>query len=203
MTRKKKKSAGSGSRGAREQLPPELFPALRDIFEWTRNQGIPAALVGGAAVCLHGAVRATDDIDLLVFTTKHPAEILQSLVAQGYVPRHSDPVEFAQAARVLLMTHVSSGVAVDVMLGMLPFDQACIELSIAKRAGFGTVRIAPPEALCVMKLIAGRPHDLRDVAQLVETFPELDKDWVFEQLTQYATLMESPETLERARTALR
>lgn len=184
-------------------MPPELFPALRDIFEWTRNQGIPAALVGGAAVCLHGAVRATDDIDLLVFTTKHPAEILQSLVAQGYVPRHSDPVEFAQAARVLLMTHVSSGVAVDVMLGMLPFDQACIELSIAKRAGFGTVRIAPPEALCVMKLIAGRPHDLRDVAQLVETFPELDKDWVFEQLTQYATLMESPETLERARTALR
>lgn len=183
-------------------MPPELFTALRDIFEWTRSQGIPAALVGGAAVCLHGAVRATDDIDVLVFTTKHPAEVLQSLVAHGYVPRHSDAVEFAQVARVLLMTHVRSGVAVDVMLGMLPFDEECVERSIAKRAGFGTVKIAPPEALCVMKLIAGRPHDLRDVAQLVETFPELDKNWVLEQLTEYATLMEAPETLERARTAL-
>jgi hypothetical protein len=84
---------------------------------------------------------------------------------------------------------------------MLPFEQDCIETSVLKHASFGRVRIARPEVLCVMKLIAGRPHDLRDVAQLIETFPKLDREWILDHMQQFAVLMEEPEALERAKTA--
>ena len=150
------------------------------------------------AVCLHGAVRTTDDVDILVVTLDSPAVVLKSLRAAGYQPRYADPVAFAEVARVLLVRHEQTGIEVDVMLGMLPFDQECIDRSVVKRGSFGTVRVASPEALCVMKLVAGRPHDLRDVAQLIELYPRMDRDWVMTYMTQYAELMESPEALERA-----
>jgi hypothetical protein len=85
---------------------------------------------------------------------------------------------------------------------MLPFEQDCVDGSVVKRASFGTIRIAAPEPLCVMKLIAGRPHDMRDVAQLVEAFPKLDRAWILAQMQQFAELMELPEALDRARAAL-
>lgn len=202
MARKKRGSAASGSSGAGGPLPPALPPVIVSILNWADTQNYPATIVGAVAVCLHGVVRSTDDVDLLVLTTDPPEQVLKSLEAAGYQPRFSDPVTFAEAARVLLVRHVASGVDVDVMLGMLPFERDCVAGSVTKRASFGTVRVAAPEPLCVMKLIAGRPHDMRDVAQLVEAFPNLDRAWVIEQMRQFADLMELPEALERARSAL-
>lgn len=202
MAKKKRKSARYGQSGARDKLPPALPPAIHDILAWADKCGYPATLVGAVAVCLHGAVRPTDDIDLLVLTTDAPEHVLQSLLAAGYTPRYADPAQFAEITRVLLMRHSETGVDVDIMLGMLPFEHDCVARSILKRGKFGSVRIAAPETLCVMKLIAGRPHDLRDVAQLLELYPKLDRDWVLEHIGQYVVMMENPEVLERARSIL-
>jgi hypothetical protein len=179
-----------------------LPPVILSILKWADSQDYPDTIVGAVAVCLHGFVRTTDDVDLLVMTTDSPSQVLESLEAAGYEPRFADPVVFAEASRVLLVRHSESGVDVDVMLGMLPFEQDCVDGSVVKRASFGTIRIAAPEPLCVMKLIAGRPHDMRDVAQLVEAFPKLDRAWILAQMQQFAELMELPEALDRARAAL-
>lgn len=184
-------------------LPPALPPAIRDIADWAQSREYPAALVGAVAVCPHGAARPTDDVDLLVVTTDSPEAVYESLKSAGYQPRYSDPVEFALTTRVLLMRHTATGVDVDIMLGMLPFDHERVQKGVAKRGSFGSVRIAAPETLCVMKLIAGRPHDLRDVAQLLELFPSLDRDYVMNHLHQYAELMERPEVIERAQAMFR
>lgn len=180
-------------------MSPALSAVIQDILKWADEQDYPAALVGAVAVCLHGSVRPTDDIDLLVLTTDSPARVLASLQAAGYEPRFADPVAFAENARVLLVRHAESEIDVDIMFGLLPFEHDCVLQAMVKQAAFGRVKIATPEALCVMKLIAGRPHDLRDAAQLAEIFPALDRLWVIEQVRQFAELMESPEVLKRAR----
>jgi hypothetical protein len=171
-------------------------------LKWAKSRDYPATLVGAVAVCLYGVVRPTDDVDLLVLTTDSPARVLASLEAAGYEPRFANPVAFAEAARILLVRHIESGVEVDVVLGMLPFEFECVDQSVVRQASFGRVRVARPEARCVMKLIAGRPHDLRDVAQLVGALPQLDRGWITDQIRQFAELMELPEVLERARAAL-
>lgn len=81
---------------------------------------------------------------------------------------------------------------------MLPFEQECIERAVSMEINESTVPVVTPEALCVMKLIAGRGQDLRDVGVLIETYPELDRKWILEHVQQYSVLMESPEVLERA-----
>jgi hypothetical protein len=197
--KKSAESAESGSSGAGAPLPPALSRAIRDIVNWAAGHDYPAALVGAVAVSLHGAARPTDDVDLLLLSTDAPGRMLASLQASGFEPRFPDPIAFAEDARVLLVRHVESGVDVDIMLGLLPFEHDCVARSEVRHTSFGQIRIARPEALCVMKLIAGRPHDLRDAAQLLEAYPELDRAWVLEQIRQIAELMESAEYLERAR----
>jgi hypothetical protein len=111
-----------------------LPPVILSILKWADSQDYPATIVGAVAVCLHGIVRTTDDVDLLVMTTDSPSQVLESLEAAGYEPRFADPVVFAEASRVLLVRHSESGVDVDVMLGMLPFEQDCVDGSVVKRA---------------------------------------------------------------------
>ncbi len=194
--RMNKRSAGPGR--ADGPLSPALSGVIRDILKWAAEQNYPAALVGAVAVCLHGSVRPTDDVDLLVLTNDAPARVLASLEKAGYEPRFADPVAFAEDSRVLLVRHVKSEIDVDIVFGLLPFERECVFQAVVKQAAFGKVRLATPEALCVMKLIAGRPHDLRDAAQLVEIFVALDRRWVVEQVRQFAELMEAPEVLKRA-----
>jgi hypothetical protein len=48
----------------------------------------------------------------------------------------------------------------------------------------------------VLKLIAGRPHDLGDVDQLVKINPDLDRGYVRALVTQFAHLLEVQEIMD-------
>lgn len=205
MAKKKKKreSDQSGRESAAEAsnawMPEQLLRALAEVFSWSEESGYEAALIGGVAVGLLGPVRPTDDVDIVIITTDSPDTVFESLEEAGFEPRYKDAVEFALASRTLLMRHTGTAVPVDVVLGMLPFEMESMRRSVQRVIQGQSVRLFPAESLCVMKLIAGRPQDLRDVALLVETYPDLDRSWINEQLNQYAVLMEDPDALDRAR----
>src|SRR5437867_3915969 len=59
-----------------------ILELAREISRLARRQGIPAVVVGGIAVMLHGHVRSTNDVD--VFVDQPLESIAKLLLAEGF-----------------------------------------------------------------------------------------------------------------------
>ncbi len=123
-------------------------------------------LVGGLAVGAHGYVRATTDVD---FVTRIPlGEACARLKAHGFSAelRRGDALEGdfpCVRARV-------DGARVDVLPPLVSLDwERAIELPMSGRSRLLVVDLA---GLLRLKLRAGGPKDLMDVAALVLQHPE-------------------------------
>lgn len=184
-------------------VQPELRDAIAALLDWLEASGYPGTLVGGVAVGLHGVTRTTADIDLAVFAPAGIAPVAESLGRKGFAPRIDGALEFAEMNRVLLLVHTATDTKVDVMIGVLPFDEDLVRRSNTMQWEGRTVRFASLEFLCVMKLVAARPKDVQDVRQLLELWPGLDKDWVLARMAEMAELLEAPDRLEIARALLK
>jgi hypothetical protein len=77
--------------------------------------------------------------------------------------RIEKPLEFARRTRVLLLRHVESGIDIDVILSGLPFEAEAVSRAAAHDLGGVRVRLPQVEDLLIMKAIAHRPQDLRDI----------------------------------------
>ena len=123
-------------------------------------------LIGGMAVAAHGQVRATKDVD---FMTRLPIpEARARLTKAGYRPetRRGDPTEnLPTFLRVTV-----EGVRVDVLpeLVRLEWDRLA-EVSLSARVA---VKVVDVDSLIQLKLRAGGPQDLLDVAHLVWRHPD-------------------------------
>jgi hypothetical protein len=117
-------------------------------------------LIGGLAVGAHGYVRATTDVD---FVVRDLSAAGQRLLEQGlnFERLHGD---------FTCLRGVVGKVRFDVLPPLVPirWDRA-ITVSLAGRA---TIRVVDLESLIRLKLRAGGPKDLMDVAALVLRHPE-------------------------------
>ncbi|HVY48077.1 MAG TPA: nucleotidyltransferase [Minicystis sp.] len=163
------------ARGPRD----DVLAAIRDVFAALRDARRRAMLVGGVAVIANGVERTTKDVDVCVEGPGTDLEqLLEALRARGIVPRIRDALAFARANLVMLLVHERSGVPVDLSLGWAPFELRAI--ASARRVRFGRVAapVAGPEDLVVYKVVAHRPHDLRDAEQLLVLHARVDVDRV-------------------------
>lgn len=150
------------------------------IFSLLNDAGVRYIVVGGIATILHGYVRATSDIDLVI--DLHPEEAekaIHALTAAGFKPRAPvDPLQFAdplqrtkwleeKGMQVFSMVRPDSpGLSVDLFARHpIPFDDLWTRSTLA-RLGAVTVRICSLADLIELKRIAGRPRDLADIEQL-------------------------------------
>ena len=63
----------------------EIYETLRRLAQNLREEEIDYAILGGMALALHGFVRPTQDIDLLM-TPSGLEKFHERLVGRGYVP---------------------------------------------------------------------------------------------------------------------
>jgi hypothetical protein len=141
--------------------------------------GLRYALIGGHAVNYWARPRFTQDFDFTVVADREGVAALETrLQAAGfrYVVRQdtgtpSGP-DFIRMARDGQPT-----VFVDIQTSKTPLQDWVIET--AATAEPGGVRVARPEALIVLKLIAGRHKDLDDIERLNER-GDIDWDTVLE-----------------------
>jgi hypothetical protein len=123
-------------------------------------------LVGGLAVSAHGFVRATGDVD---FVARVPLHEVKSRFES-----HGIPATLKRGSRLdgefsFVMATVS-GVRVDVLPELVPLDWSrAIELALTRTAA---LRVVDLEGLIRLKLRAGGPKDLMDVAALVLSHPQ-------------------------------
>lgn len=137
-------------------------------------------VAGGFAVNLHGFLRATTDLDILVdLNPVNAAQAMATLSALGLRPRvpvpasdFADPEErrdWFENRNLRVLQLVDPGdpfCSVDVFIrNPIDFDQLW-RRSIVVNLGQTPCRLVSLEDLIAMKAEAGRPVDLRDIEEL-------------------------------------
>ena len=150
------------------------------VFRALNDRGVRYLVAGGVAVVLHGHLRYTKDLDLVVDLAPEPAlEAIQALSALGLVPSAPvDPLSFADAqarqawVREKDMTVFSlhdpddARIVVDLFVEPPSDFEALWTASEEVQLDTTTVKIVSLDDLIAMKRSAGRPRDLLDVEEL-------------------------------------
>ena len=137
----------------------------------------------------HGIITNTLD----QWQRPHTIAVKQQRIAIGRRLRDGFSREFVLTNRVLLLVD-GFGVAVDLSLGAIPFEERSIARSSLWRSPEGhDLRTCSAEDLLVHKSFAARPHDWLDVEDVLDRQQErLDLDLVRRELKPLAEL--KPET---------
>lgn len=156
-----------------------MRPVL-DVLRALHQAGVRAVVVGGVAVVLHGHLRMTADLDLVLdLSSDNVSSALAVLQRLGLRPRLPVPAEqFADAAvrerwrRERHLTVFSLHDPADPLREVdlfaqspLPFEELW-EASSVMLVDDVPVRVAAIDHLITMKRKAGRPQDLADVVAL-------------------------------------
>lgn len=135
---------------------------------------VPFAIVGGFAVALHGAVRGTVDIDIVIETTEksflHAEKALKSIGLTPRLPVSANEVfqfkdEYIEKRNLVAWTFVNSSnltEIVDVILTQI-YNKKDIEY---KKVAQESIPVLSKAALIKMKRKSSRPQDLEDIKAL-------------------------------------
>jgi hypothetical protein len=138
--------------------------ALAELARALRRLHVSWFLFGAQAAIVYGSTRVTEDIDVTVALGTQTARALVSCIQRaGFVLRVRDSARFVETTRVLPIVHVKSNVPVDIVLAGPGLED--LFMTRARRIERGGIRIPVvcAEDLIVMKILAGRPHDLLDI----------------------------------------
>ncbi|WP_298266424.1 nucleotidyl transferase AbiEii/AbiGii toxin family protein [Geobacter sp.] len=151
-----------------------------DIFRRFNEKGLDYVIIGGVALLMHGVVRLTADLDLMVALEHDNLRKLIDVMAElGYRPRIPEP------AGALLDSAKRQGWIDQKNMEVFSFYDpgqpvALIDIMIHEPVDYRTLReravmmdinelsvpVASREDLIAMKRISGRPQDIEDVKAL-------------------------------------
>lgn len=145
----------------------DFFEELKDLVLALQGRGVDYALCGGVALAIHGAPRATQDIDILL----RPEDIdrLREAARGCGFTLESSPMDFASGISIQRFTKLIEGQPL--MLDVL-FVGPLLESVWAGRQSVefdgGKLSVVSKEGLITLKLAAARPQDLVDIKRLQE-----------------------------------
>ncbi|MFO7562166.1 MAG: nucleotidyltransferase family protein [Enhygromyxa sp.] len=146
-----------------------LVTELHAVTAALNAADIRYAVVGGLAVTMHGAVRTTKDIDLLVDEPDVP-RILELMRPLGYIFA-ALPLTFEadtpRERRVQRVSKIADGehLCVDLIICNAVFA-GLLDDTVEVSVPGGTLRVISRAGLVKMKQLAGRDQDLADLARL-------------------------------------
>jgi len=143
----------------------DLIGELGRLLRSLESRGVEYALCGGFAVAVHGFLRATTDIDLVILEETLPVakECLKEcgfVFDNGFIPFPSKGVRFYRMAKI---------VDQEVLMVDILFTQADSELWTTREKlewREGVVWVLSKKSLIWMKEGTGRPKDEMDVLEL-------------------------------------
>ena len=142
----------------------------------------------------------TQDVDLSLLSGFGSEEIYIDALLSRFGSRISNAKDFALMNRVLLLL-ASNGVAVDISLAGLPFEQEMIERATSfSYSPDCSLVTCSAEDLIILKAFADRTKDWMDIEGiLIRQNPGLDFNYIIERLTPLCELKEAPEIVEKLR----
>jgi predicted nucleotidyltransferase len=169
----------------------EPLAAAQRLLEHFDQRGV---IIGGVAVTALGAPRFTADVDVvLLLSVSRLGDLIQVAGELGLTPRIENAEQFARRNRVLLLRHASSGIAVDISLGMLPFEEEVVARSDVREVAGLQLRLPTIEDLIILKAVAHRPKDLADIAALAQGSGALDRKRIERWVREFGEALEMPQ----------
>lgn len=148
----------------------KVYQTLENLKDRLTRAGIDYAVIGGMALTIHGYVRATQDVDLLM-TAEGLEAFRSSLVGRGFVPAFTGATKMFKDA--------ATGVSVEIITsGEFPGDGKPKSVSFPDPALVAVeldgIRVVRLTTLVELKLSSGltapdRLKDLADVQELIRT----------------------------------
>lgn len=174
--------------------------AIHDVFE---SLELAHALVGGLAVSIWGAPRATADVDVYAeLPLERREEIRGAMTSRGFdVPAMDEELQHFGVFRSLFRP---TNVFVDVFDADNPLGEEILARRREVVAEGKTCWTAAPEELVVLKAFSDRPRDFDDLTKLLAVCRDLDAvrvDRWAAKLDQSIGSTEVSERLRRARDA--
>jgi hypothetical protein len=180
-----------------------LFQAASDIQQTMAEKQWPFCFIGGLAVMRWGEIRMTQDIDIcLLCGFGNEKKFIQELI-KIYKNRIDDALNFALTNRILLF-YASNGVAIDVSLSGLQFEEEMIRRATPFLFAPGcSLTTCSAEDLIVLKAFAERAKDWNDVESIVlRQGSSLDTNYILKQLSPLCELKEAPEIIGKLKNIL-
>lgn len=180
-----------------------LFQVAAELQAFFEKENWKFCFIGGIALQRWGEPRVTVDVDVTLLTGfGKEGEFIRSLLA-AYPSRISCAAAFAQENRVLLLKS-ASGVALDIALGGLPFEEEACERATSFEFLPGvSLLTCSAEDLIIMKAFANRPKDWSDLKSVIlKQQGKVDKAYILERLTPLAEIKAAPEILVKINSLL-
>jgi hypothetical protein len=141
--------------------------ALAEAVDRLRARGTPFALVGAAALALHGVPRSTRDLDLLTLDVEClDAEYWRS-IGGGRIEVTVRRGDAADPLAGVVRLRPGDDAPVDVVVGRSAWQRGVLERAQPATVESVVVPVAQAADLVLLKLFAGGPQDLWDIAQLL------------------------------------
>jgi len=146
---------------------------LAEVVSILRRERIDHALIGAAAMAVHGVSRATADVDLMTVDARAlEADLWESLEAQGVKLRILEGDFDDPLAGSVRLTAEDARI-VDVVVGRYKWQKEVLDSAETQSLGEIELPVARPAGLVLLKLHAGGPKDAWDISSLAETH----EDW--------------------------
>ncbi len=151
-----------------------------DLFGLLEKKNVRYVVTGGVAMVLHGVIRFTADLDLILdLSEENLVKFLGCMDALGFMPRLPvkpqtilDPQTRKQWChernmRVFTFVHPNRPLSeVDVLMEeLIPFSDLEAQ-ALTKRASGITIKVASIEHIKALKRMSGRAQDLADIEAL-------------------------------------
>lgn len=157
-----------------------MLMLFEEIFRELNKRKIDYVVVGGVALVLHGVVRLTADLDLMVhLDEKNLAKFVEVMNALGYRPKVPVKAESLidpenrkmwfeeKNMRVFSFYHPKKGIMlIDIFINEpVPYDKIKID-AVEMKMGHLLIPTVSVEDLIKLKEISGRPQDIADIEAL-------------------------------------
>ena len=171
-----RKTAPSKRRPPTDRLATRLERAARTAIGIFRGQDAPFALIGGIALGLRAAPRATQDVDFAVAIDDAAAErLVHAFQSAGF---QIDAVLVNKRDRSLATVRVhdpNTKVLVDLLISFCGIEREIVESASIERWRDLTLPVVTRGHLVAMKLLANRKKDQADLESLLGGLPAADK----------------------------
>ena len=173
-------------------IGPEVAGAIGRIAAFFEQAGVAYAVIGAHAVNAWIEPRLTADIDVTALLEPEAlARLEAAFAAAGMHLTHAEGRGLPSGPDFVRFGSVEGAVVVEIQAAKTELQRTLIERAILSEDG---VRVATPEDLIVLKLIANRAKDQIDLLGLV-ALPSLDWAYVERRATEWEVL----PLLKRAR----
>ncbi|RME14484.1 MAG: hypothetical protein D6797_08770 [Bdellovibrio sp.] len=149
---------------------------IKKVCQALEKEKVPYAVVGGYAVTLHGAVRGTIDIDLIIkWNLKNLISVkraMKSLNLEPQLPITAENLfnfrkEYIENKNLIAWSFTNPHNPSEQVDIIITFDLGNRKTKTIRTSG-GNIKILNKKDLIIMKKLSGRPQDLEDIKALKE-----------------------------------